>query len=148
MISQKKLEASERNARRSTGPRSDEGKARSRLNAVSHGLAAQLSAVIGAEEIARIADLLAPQDAPEPHKAAAWRLAQGEVLLDRCRLARATIASGAAGPQTADAAVLADVAARLQAIDRYERRGRREIAAARAMLAEATAGAAGRDGER
>lgn len=134
MISQKKLEANRRNARRSTGPKSTEGKARSRLNAVSHGLAAQLSAVIGAEDIARIADLVAPPDAGEPHKAAAWRLAQGEVLLDRCRMARATIAAQATG-DAIDPDVLADVAARLQAIDRYERRARREIAAAAAMLA-------------
>lgn len=134
MISQKKLEANRRNARRSTGPKSAEGKARSRLNAVSHGLAAQLSAVIGAEDIARIADLVAPPEAEEPHKAAAWRLAQGEVLLDRCRMARASIAAQATG-DTPDPAVLADVAARLQAIDRYERRARREIAAAGAMLA-------------
>ena len=134
MISQKKLEANRRNARRSTGPKSAEGKARSRLNAVSHGLAAQLSAVIGAEDIARIADLVAPPGAEEPNKAAAWRLAQGEVLLDRCRMARAAIAAQATG-DAPDAAILADVAARLQAIDRYERRARREIAAAGAMLA-------------
>jgi hypothetical protein len=134
VISQKKLEANRRNARRSTGPKSEDGKARSRLNAVSHGLAAQLSAVIGAQDIARIAELVAPPDAEEPRKAAAWRLAQGEVLLDRCRMARATIAAEAAGDMT-DPAMMADVAARLQAIDRYERRARREIAAAGAMLA-------------
>lgn len=140
MTSQKKIEANRRNARRSTGPRSAEGKARSRLNAVSHGLSAQLSSVIGAEDIARIADLVAPPDAVEPLKAAAWRLAQGEVLLDRCRSARAAIAAGA-GPQAEpDPAIIADVAARLQAIDRYERRARREIAAARAMLAQAGEG--------
>lgn len=140
MTSQKKIEANRRNASRSTGPRSAEGKARSRLNAVSHGLAAQLSSVIGAEDIARIADLVAPPDAGEPLKAAAWRLAQGEVLLDRCRTARAAIAADAGASAEPDPAVIADVAARLQAIDRYERRARREIAAARAMLAETVAG--------
>jgi hypothetical protein len=137
LTSQRKIEANRRNARRSTGPRSAEGKARSRLNAVSHGLAAQLSSVIGADDIARIADLVAPPDAVEPLKAAAWRLAQGEVLLDRCRSARAAIAAGVGPGAEPDTAAIADVAARLQAIDRYERRARREIAAARAMLAQA-----------
>jgi beta-galactosidase GanA len=141
LTSEKKIEANRRNARRSTGPRSAEGKARSRLNAVSHGLSAQLSAVIGAEEIARIADMVAPPDAAEPLKAAAWRLAQGEVLLDRCRMARAAIAAQASPEAPLDPAVLVDVTARLQAIDRYERRARREITAARAMLAGETRGA-------
>lgn len=137
MTSQRKIEANRRNASRSTGPRSAEGKARSRLNAVSHGLSAQLSSVIGAEDIARIADLVAPPEADEPLKAAAWRLAQGEVLLDRCRAARAAIAAGASPVADPDPAAIADVSARLQAIERYERRARREIAAARAMLVDA-----------
>jgi hypothetical protein len=41
MISPKKLEANRRNARKSTGPRTPEGKARSRLNAVTHGMTGQ-----------------------------------------------------------------------------------------------------------
>ena len=38
MISQRKLEANRRNAEKSTGPRTAEGKAKVRLNAVTHGL--------------------------------------------------------------------------------------------------------------
>src|SRR5437764_14391747 len=48
MTSFKQIEANRRNARRSTGPTSDEGKLRSRRNAVRHGLTAET--VIGALE--------------------------------------------------------------------------------------------------
>jgi hypothetical protein len=41
MTSVRQLEANRLNALRSTGPRSDEGKGRSRLNAVRHGLTAE-----------------------------------------------------------------------------------------------------------
>ncbi len=41
MSSQKQMKANRRNARRSTGPKTPEGKARSRLNALKHGLLAQ-----------------------------------------------------------------------------------------------------------
>jgi hypothetical protein len=41
MISQRKLEANRRNARQSTGPKTAEGKARVRLNAVKHGMTAE-----------------------------------------------------------------------------------------------------------
>ena len=49
MVSSKQLEANRANARKSTGPRSQGGKARSRLNAVTHGLTAR-QLVVGAEK--------------------------------------------------------------------------------------------------
>jgi hypothetical protein len=43
MISEKQLEANRRNARRSTGPKTDQGKTRSRRNNLRHGLTGQIS---------------------------------------------------------------------------------------------------------
>src|SRR5882762_5349783 len=40
-VSERKLEANRENAKRSTGPRTVEGKARSRFNALKHGLLAK-----------------------------------------------------------------------------------------------------------
>src|SRR5436305_3355132 len=48
MTTYRQIEANRRNARRSTGPTSEEGKLRSRQNAVRHGLTAET--VIGALE--------------------------------------------------------------------------------------------------
>ena len=47
MVSQRQLEANRVNARRSTGPKSALGKARSRMNAVTHGLTARQIVVAG-----------------------------------------------------------------------------------------------------
>lgn len=74
-ISQRKLEANRRNAQKSTGPRTTEGKVRARLNAVTHGILAKEAVVMkgdGAEEASEFAELvenlytqLQPQDAVE-----------------------------------------------------------------------------------
>src|SRR5262249_5175525 len=50
MTTPKQIEANRRNARRSAGPSTPRGKARSRLNAVTHGLTAQTLIVAGEEE--------------------------------------------------------------------------------------------------
>ena len=49
MVSQRQLEANRANAKRSTGPKSVSGKARSRLNRITHGLTAR-QLVVGAEK--------------------------------------------------------------------------------------------------
>jgi hypothetical protein len=47
MVSQAKIDANRRNAQKSTGPRSDEGKERARLNALKHGVTAQTPVLPG-----------------------------------------------------------------------------------------------------
>src|SRR6201995_5409035 len=71
MISEKQLEANRRNARRSTGPRTEEGKKASALNARRHNLTGQVTAMTDADRImhdafsASLVESLAPGGAME-----------------------------------------------------------------------------------
>ena len=47
MATNSQIEANRRNAQKSTGPRTEEGKSRSRFNAVTHGMTAKFDAVPG-----------------------------------------------------------------------------------------------------
>jgi len=47
MSTQKQIEANRRNALRSTGPKTPEGKARSALNALQHGIRSSLAVIPG-----------------------------------------------------------------------------------------------------
>src|SRR5262245_32129954 len=58
MVSKRQLEANRLNARRSSGPRTQEGKRRARMNALKHGLTAK-SIVIGDEDPKEFEDLRA-----------------------------------------------------------------------------------------
>jgi hypothetical protein len=93
MVSSKKAAANKANAQRSTGPRSGEGKSRSRANAIKHGLAVPASALPElAPEIARLARILAGPAAD--HSAvyqAATRVAEAAIDLMRVRRARVAL---------------------------------------------------------
>lgn len=61
MTSRRQLEANRANAKRSTGPKSSDGKARSRMNGVKHGLTAK-QIVIGDEDPDELESLRADLD--------------------------------------------------------------------------------------
>ena len=85
MISERQLEANRRNAKRSTGPRTEEGKKSAALNARRHNLTGQVTAMTEADRImhdafsASIVESLAPEGAMETQLAQriatdSWRL--------------------------------------------------------------------------
>ncbi len=51
MTTRKQIEANRRNSRKSTGPKSQNSKAKSKLNAMKHGLLAQQVAVRGEDPV-------------------------------------------------------------------------------------------------
>lgn len=102
MTSERKRAANRRNSRRSTGPRSPDGKARSRENAWRHGLAASLDPIPGlVVEIEQLALSIAGAE-PTPAMLDCARIAaEAEFEIVRVRGARADLVSRkAADPAT------------------------------------------------
>ena len=94
MSTQKQIEANRRNALRSTGPKTPEGKARSALNALQHGIRSSLAVIPGEslEEFETLYDAFRadyqPTDSMEEilvrHIASAeWRLRRRRATLQR-----------------------------------------------------------------
>ncbi|HVN06172.1 MAG TPA: hypothetical protein VMT86_17240 [Bryobacteraceae bacterium] len=92
MASDLQIAANRRNARKSTGPRSPEGKARVACNALRHGLRARTTIILPEENPEEFYELHAaiqahyqPQNPPEQHLVgdmanAEWKLARSERL--------------------------------------------------------------------
>jgi hypothetical protein len=111
MSSEKKIEANRRNGRKSAGPKSDEGKKRSRLNALKHGMRANLLVLPGEDAEAcqgRVdgwIDSLKPRNEAEQYLAErAARISLQLDRIERAHLARLTAninnaAAGVAQPE-------------------------------------------------
>src|SRR5260370_26033084 len=97
MISEKKLEANRQNAQKSTGPRSDDGKAAVSLNSITHGLRAR-HAVMLIENPAEFRELCQslyeewqPMTPTEGHlvehlAVAQWKMGRVEALISSSNL--------------------------------------------------------------
>ena len=105
MATEKQIAANARNAAKSTGPRTEEGKARSRRNGLRHGFAAEVLVPEGDRakyeaELARWEREAGPSNVVEEHLIR--RAAVGSVTLDRIEAAREETREASAREAVAD----------------------------------------------
>jgi hypothetical protein len=132
MASQRKIEASRRNALRSTGPRTNAGKARSRRNALKHGLEVPMNRD---DSFTKQIDALTTELTSllaKPHEIVrlaaerqleVTRVQQTRVAIINRHLGQdAGTADGAVSDEARVAAAVAAALPDLVSLDRYERR--------------------------
>jgi len=96
MVSSRKQQANRTNAKRSTGPRTAEGKARASRNALGHGLAIPITANQTFQaEINQLARAIVESCGPGANLDLATRVAEAQVDLNRVRCARNQLISRA-----------------------------------------------------
>ena len=140
MASEKKIHANQNNARASTGPRTDRGKATASRNSKKHGLS--LSVLVDPSFVAELYDLgkeIAGENARAELMEPACRIAAAQLDLVRVRQVRnvllskaeAILLGNAVKDQDAKPAhSIEEVISQLTPLDRYERRAlsRRKLA--------------------
>ena len=129
MISKRKSAANRKNATRSTGPRTAQGKARASQNAYKHGLAVGvLNDAVISTEVEQLARRIAGKRGGSKEFTAARVIAEAEFALLRVRAARTkaleamATAHGLEIPRSDPVHALLQALPCLEAFDRYERR--------------------------
>jgi hypothetical protein len=118
MASERQIGANRRNAKKSSGPRSADGKARSRRNALCHGLSIASRAIPAfQQDVMLLARALSP--AGEDIADAALIAADAEIDLLRIRKYRAALIEES---RSRAGLVSFDLADELDRLERYERR--------------------------
>jgi hypothetical protein len=124
MTTSKQIEANRRNALRSTGPRSQQGKARVAKNALRHGLSVPLAAFPEPDEaVKRLTGIIARNDDNAASLDAASRIAEATLDLQRVRAAKQPLMEKlTAAVDGESGGVLMATLNALKRLDRYERR--------------------------
>jgi hypothetical protein len=121
MTSDRKIAANRRNAKKSTGPRSEAGRRRSRRNALRHGLAVAIGSLPSySDDIEALAKALVGDGGPPTEFAR--QVAEAELDLLRIRKIRASQLNVVVGNLDAPSEAYAELAENLAKLERYERR--------------------------
>jgi hypothetical protein len=120
MTSDRKIAANRRNAKKSTGPRTEAGRRRSRCNALRYGLAVAIGSQPSyGKDIEALAKALVGGGPPTEF---ARQVAEAELDLLRIREIRASQLNAVVGNTGAPSEAYAELAENLTKLERYERR--------------------------
>lgn len=123
MTSERKIAANRSNAKKSTGPRTNAGRSKSRRNALRHGLAVDIRTDSAyREEIEQLANMLSRARGRRTVSDSDRDAAEAQIDLLRIRKLRAYLFETIYFAHGADPDRLAELNDKLAALERYERR--------------------------